>query len=192
MPGLDCPRRRSLRSRGGRQHPSRRSARGVVLIVVLVMLVVIGLTSVGVMRNSLNADQLSNSQRLQSLAMHAAQSGLRFCESELLRPDDEREITLHPVQDPPRWETWATWTDGTAATVPEGRIESDNSSVVPSTRPQCLAELSPATAGSRRVVIVTARGFSPDFSADAATGRTTSGSVVWLQSTVLLGEEATP
>ena len=34
--------------------------------------------------------------------------------------------------------------------------------------------------------VITARGFSPGYAADAVSGVTTAGSVVWLQSTVLL------
>jgi hypothetical protein len=34
--------------------------------------------------------------------------------------------------------------------------------------------------------VITARGFSPGYTADAVTGRTLSGSVVWLQSMVSL------
>jgi type II secretory pathway pseudopilin PulG len=49
--------------------------------------------------------------------------------------------------------------------------------------PQCLVE---ATAVAD-VFTVTARGFSPDFTSDAGTGAIRSGSVVWLQSTILLG-----
>jgi hypothetical protein len=32
-------------------------------------------------------------------------------------------------------------------------------------------------------LVVTARGFSPDYRADSASGKTTAGSVVWLQTT---------
>jgi hypothetical protein len=51
-------------------------------------------------------------------------------------------------------------------------------------RPQCLAEYASATAPSP--IVLTARGFSADYSEDSNTKKITSGSVVWLQSTFVL------
>jgi len=52
----------------------------------------------------------------------------------------------------------------------------------PAKAPQCLIEGNLSLAG---VYVVTARGFSPDYSEDEK-GHTASGSVVWLQSIVAM------
>ena len=158
---------------------------GVALIVALVVLMVIGLTSVAVMRGSLNSDLVANNARVQSFANQAAQMALRYCESELLLGDDDRTITIQAASDPGSWTTFGNWfpAGGMAETVPDDWMASDDSSVVVSVKPQCLAEksgLNPA------IYIITSRGFSPDYSEDED-GRTLTGSVVWLQSQVALG-----
>jgi hypothetical protein len=51
--------------------------------------------------------------------------------------------------------------------------------------PECVVERQGLADGSLAYVI-TARGFSPGYTADGVSGVTTAGSVVWLQSLVLL------
>ena len=109
------------------------------------------------------------------------------------------------------WQCKAAWTgtagEGLAASrtvLPVSEIESGTSSFSPKRLPECVVEwssLHPShpfyvppdpLAGTfvgkppepPRVYVVTARGFSPDYTANAK-GKTTNGSVVWLQSTVL-------
>ena len=168
---------------------------GIVLLVVLVMLVVIGLTSVAVMRSALSADLVSNNERQQALATQAAHIGLRYCEAELVKDGTVQAITVHPAPVVPavaKWKAFENWHTGTAkAVVPVEFLASDKSSFTPATRPQCMAESRTLPSGDA-VVIVTARGFSPDYQADEA-GRTLAGSVVWLQSIVqLVGTPAAP
>lgn len=162
---------------------------GVTLIVALVMLVVIGLASAAVMRGSLTADTLANNARVQSLATQAAQLALRFCETQIERlPADW--VTGFSIQtatatgEAHHWETYDNWTSGgMAMDVPSTVIASTNSTFTPSTLPQCLAEYSNDVTGVK-TVIVTARGFSPDYA--ETSGRQTAGSVVWLQSTLAI------
>lgn len=167
-----------------------RGQRGVALIVALIMLVVIGFTSVAIMRGGLNADMLAQSARVQNFALQAAQLGLRYCEAQIELPDTVRAIVLHPaptVEAPDYlWERFANWTgaDAKAVEVPEDVLRTAASSIVPQAKPQCLVEATGLAGGQS--YYVTARGFSPDFSADSQ-GRTKTGSVVWLQSTVALG-----
>lgn len=166
-----------ISGRGARQH-------GVALIVALVVLVVIGLTSVAVIRGSLNSDLVANNARVQSFANQSAQLALRYCESQLIVSDDDRVIEIQAAATPGQWEDFDNWTaGGLAETVPDDWIKTADSSIVASTPPQCLAEKSTLNAS---VYIVTARGFSPDYSEDA-NGRTLTGSVVWLQSQVAVG-----
>jgi hypothetical protein len=69
--------------------------------------------------------------------------------------------------------------------LPETQIKSVDSAFKPSRLPECVVEKQTLADGNFSYVI-TARGFSTDYASDAATGKTTNGSVVWLQSTILL------
>lgn len=163
---------------------SKAGQQGVALIVALVVLVVIGLTSVAVIRGSLNSDLVANNARVQSFATQSAQLALRYCESQLIVSDDDRVIEIQPAATPGQWEDFDNWSaGGLAESVPDDWIKTADSSIVASTPPQCLAEKSTLNAS---VYIVTARGFSPDYSEDG-NGRTLTGSVVWLQSQVAVG-----
>lgn len=171
-----------------------RSQHGVALIVALVMLVVIGFTSIAIMRGSLNSDMVANNARVQNFAMQAAQLGLRYCESQIDLPEADRDITLHPAPTGSAtdflWENFDNWfgANPKAVVVPDDVLKSAQSSITPAAKPQCLVQATGIAGGQS--YYVTARGFSPDFSADSK-GRTKTGSVVWLQSTVALGTSST-
>lgn len=179
-------------------HASHRSAfgqaraarqKGVALLVALVMLIIIGLTSASVMRGALSSDLIAQNTRVQSLAMQAAQMGLTYCEYKL---EESTPATggsdmakLKTVADGADfWNNLANWTAANYHVVPDDWVSSDDSSFTPATAPQCMVQQLANTAHGDQVFEVTARGFSPDYSADGD-GATTSGSVVWLQSRVL-------
>lgn len=168
-----------------RRAPARLAPRekGVTLIIALIMLVIIGLASVSLMRNSLNTDLVANSGRSQELATQAAQIALRYCETQIQQKPVV--IAIQAAATPPVWQTWTNWTGAgkLAIDIPDAVMQSANSSFLPAYKPQCLAEWSNTPAGSKNI-IVTARGFSPDYAESA--GRTTAGSVVWLQSFLLV------
>ena len=121
------------------------------------------------------------------LANQAAQLALRFCETqvETAQKDWQGGFTIHDAVSPQLWTDFDNWEGGSAiaVTVPAAVMKSDKSSFSPSKLPQCLAEYRTDLGGSMRVIVVTARGFSPDY-AQTEAGRQTSGSVVWLQSTL--------
>jgi Tfp pilus assembly protein PilX len=173
---------------------------GVSLIIVLIMLVIIGLTSAAAMRNATSGEKVTNNLRLQNLAQQYAEAALRYCEAEMLKADADRVVTLAEanISTTPvgaadaatGWGQAASWTGagGIAATktsLPEARVKSQDSSFKPSRSPECVVERQGLVDGSLAYVI-TARGFSPGYTADGVSGVTTAGSVVWLQSTVLL------
>lgn len=184
-------------ARGGAK---RTRLAGVSLIIVLVMLVVIGLTSAAAIRNATSGEQATNNIRLQNLAQQYADAALRYCEGELAKADVDRVASLSEatLSDTPAgtadaatgWGQAASWTGagGIAASrtvVPEARVKSQDSAFRPARLPECVVERQ-VLADGNRAYVVTARGFSPGYVADAATGVTTAGSVVWLQSIVLL------
>jgi len=164
---------------------TRRSAhaRGFSLIFAMLMLAVIGLASAAIMRNATSADQVANGNRLRTQAQQYAQLALRLCESQLALAPSLRSVTLQPAAAPAAWTLPGAWAPGAAAhTLAPAEI---GSAVGPRVPPQCLME---ATAVSG-LYTVTARGFSPDYQADARTGATRNGSAVWLQATIHAQEE---
>ena len=173
---------------------------GVSLIIVLIMLVIIGLTSAAAMRNATSGEKVTNNIRLQNLAQQYAEAALRYCEAEMLKANADRVATLADlnISTTPAgtadaltgWGQAASWTGAggitaTKTTLPEERVKSQDSAFRPSRLPECVVERQGLADGSWAYVI-TARGFSPGYTADGVSGVTTAGSVVWLQSTILL------
>lgn len=165
-----------------RPYPSpyqRQPARGVSLIIAMLMLVIIGIMSVSIMRSVTSTDQVSTGNRVQTQASQAAQLALRFCEDQL---DNQTRVITNPAQTPAAWTIKANWTTGGAnmAYTLRPRDVQGGSANFPAVPPQCLTEVS---AFDPTVYTVTARGFSADYVHDSSYA-TTNGSVVWLQSTV--------
>jgi type IV pilus assembly protein PilX len=173
----------------GRPGHLRPAQRGVALLVALVMLVIIGLTSVSVMRGALSSDLVANNTRVQALAHQAAQLGLAYCERLLndSTPSDGSDMQkLHTTlaTEPSFFNDLSNWTEANVHTVPDDWMASDTSNFTPETKPQCMVEQLNDTDNKDHDFAVTARGFSPDYDRDDD-GNTVSGSVVWLQSRVL-------
>jgi len=173
------------------------------MVIVLIMLVIIGLASAAAIRNATSGEKVTNNIRQQNLAQQYAEAALRYCEAELAKDDGvaatvgrmgttltEANIITVAVGETPGWQQAVTWTgvggaSASLTTLPESRISSSDSAFKPTTLPQCVAEKQTLADGNFAYVI-TARGFSPDYTADAITKQTTNGSVVWLQSTIIL------
>lgn len=176
-------------------HPRQQ---GVVLIVVLIMLVIIGLTSAAVMRNALTADLVSANVRAETLATEAAQLALTYCEQQLLKGGTT--LVLQAADDTKKghWSNLDNWLEGSTKppiSPPNWSTRDDSGSATASAgskAPQCMAEQTtlpgaPTGTTSDIVVIVTARGFTPDYAENPKKkGQVVSGSAVWLQSTLRL------
>jgi type IV pilus assembly protein PilX len=181
-------------------HRSRRDRQGgISLIIVLIMLVVIGMTSAATIRSATSDERVSNNMRMQNLAQQYAEAALRYCESQVAMPDADptRVATLKEgilvqtdIGGAPAWNHDYAWTGiggvalASLTTVPESQIKSLDSSFRPTVLPQCVVEKQVVEVAKPAAYVITARGFSPDYTADAATGKTTGGSVVWLQATL--------
>jgi type II secretory pathway pseudopilin PulG len=161
---------------------ARRRERGISLIIAMLMLAVIGLASAAIMRNATSGDQVATNIRLQTQASQYAQLALRYCARQLaLAPAARRASVAAAFADtPPAWTARANWTTGGLDMAHTLTAADIGSSVPPRVPPQCLVEATIVD----KVYTVTARGFSPDFRADAGNGATRSGSVVWLQATL--------
>lgn len=173
-----------------------RQQRGMSLIVVLIMLIVIGITAASGMRSATSEQRATNNLRLESTAQQYAEAALRYCETQLqITNTATRVVTLRTIptttfqvtgwEDPLSWTAANGRASSTRTSVPANVISTAGITEVPGTLPQCVAETQTQGAGTAtfEVTVLTARGFSPDYAADAD-GKTTSGSVVWLQSII--------
>lgn len=171
---------------------------GVSLIIVLIMLGVIALMSAATLRNASSNERISNNFRMQVLAQQYAEAALRYCETQLTLADALRVVTLREANlygsagpSSSAWQQRATWTGASGpgdagasrTTVPEAVVVSASSAFKPGKLPECVVEKQAVDGGI--VYAITARGFSPDYTADAR-GFTTAGSVLWLQTLVAI------
>jgi len=153
----------------------------MTLIIAMIMLVIIGFTSVAVMRNTLSTDQVAVGTRSQAQALQYAQAALRWCEMrwQAAAPTP----ALLDATTPPHWAVLSNWRGPSAVAYTLSRADlaaTGPGIAFPAHAPQCLSELRAVDGGT--VTVTTARGASLDFSDDAR-GHTRSGAVVWVQST---------
>lgn len=183
---------------------ARHQQSGISLIIVMIMVVIIGLTSAAAIRNATSGERLANNIRQQNLAQQYAEAALRYCESQVVLPTASRVATLQdaniqtiPWTDPATPSVWGqaiAWTAAVAAGQPSSsrtelsidQIRKVNiSSITPTQLPECIVERQ-VMSDNNLSTVITARGFSPSYTRNAGTGATTSGSVVWLQSILIL------
>ncbi len=179
-----------------RLHPQRLQ-RGVSLIITLIMLVVIGLTAASSMKLAISGEGVVNNLREEAQAQQYAEVALRYCEGEMTRASAARPVAA--LQDgalpaavalsATTWNTTATWTGGakTAVTIPNTEVYNNVDSTLRDTEitvlPECRVErvILGAPPAGVTIYLITARGFSPGYAANAD-GTTRRGAVVWLQS----------
>lgn len=174
----------------------KHASQGVSLIIVLVMLVIIGITAATAMRTATSEQRATNNVRMETIAQQYAEAALRFCEGQMKLATISRLAVFQsaslpkPTAPTQLWNIPANWT---AVTAPAGRYDFsaadtniyDASNNPPTTYPQCMVELQTIQAATPfTITVITARGFSPDYARNVATGATTQGAVVWLQSIV--------
>lgn len=188
----------------------RHSCGGGVLVIAMILLVVIGLTAAASMRRTVSSERASNNLRLEGLAQQFAELALRYCESELQQAPGQRSdaylksldtADAVPEADANAWRSFASWKvlPATAASsvavhaveVPDTWVSTlavADRAFTLNKRPQCLVEKVGlgANGQDKTILRVTARGFSPDYTEDDATGAATNGSIVWLRSELVL------
>lgn len=165
--------------------------RGVSLIIVLIMLGVIGLMSAAAMRSATSSEMVARSFRYQLLAQQQAEAALRYCEGQLLLPQEQRVASLSNIavstDDPPSaWTAPENWTGTGGGSASLAAVPADllgPTSSPPQVSPQCLVEKRPWSPGE--AYRVTARGYSTNYSRDSQ-GYTSSGVVSWLQVELLI------
>lgn len=167
----------------------RRTSRGVSLIIVLIMMIIIGITAATAMRSATSEQRATNNQRVEATALQYAEAALRYCESEMVKDTGSRIGSLANANIPAStpgslvWVLPASWNGAGATsrtTVPPDKLQINPAhSVLPANSPQCVVEQN-----SVQGLLITARGFSPDYNADPVTGETLTGAVVWVQSAI--------
>lgn len=170
-----------------------RAQRGISLVIVLVLIGAMALASAASLRASAGSLQLLRVRSMQQLALEQAQLALHYCEAQLRLASSARNPALADAALPltlptaMAWPVAAHWQSG-AIGVPLVLAAPSASSATGLKPASCLVERQLLEGGPVGVpiYIVTARGLSPDHSADASTGMTRSGAAVWLQSAVLI------
>jgi len=162
--------------------------RGASLIILLIMLGVIALTSAASLRSASSNERVSNNFRMHALAQQYAEAALRYCETQMTLADaprvnalKESNLFVTSGSTTPAWRKQGTWSVGSSAartTVPEAFVVSSDSAFKPGKLPDCVVEKQ--TLDNATVYVITARGFSSDYTADGR-GFTVTGSVLWLQ-----------
>lgn len=168
--------------------------RGISLVIVIVLIGAMALASAASLRASAGSLQLLRVRSMQALALEQAHWALYYCEAQLRLASDARNPALAdaalPLTTPAAmaWSVAANWHSGAIGAPLVWPVPSASSA--PGLKAaSCLAErqlLGGGPAAAAPIYVVTARGLSPDHSADAATGATRAGAAVWLQSTVLI------
>jgi Tfp pilus assembly protein PilX len=185
--------------------------KGITLIVVMIMLVLISLASTSAIRSSGNSESIANNARTQSLAFHAAEVGLKFCEDVVL-PHMEATVayykslpsatattptlvsgfvlntapTVVPGVDPPYlWKAITTTWDLTSSVVINvvdlSNINASTTDIYNAYKRSPECLAEYSIPGNFSRAVITARGFGPE----VASGRGKPiGTEVWLQSTL--------
>ncbi len=175
----------------GVQRPGQQ---GFSLVMVLILLGALALASSQALRASSGAEKVGMSWRMQGMALQSAEAALRYCETQLLLPDAERVPALREAALPvaaataPAWAQAARWAPGHLSSPPASWWTPPALAGGPGPAPLCLAEKQPLE--SVHLLVVTARGLSPDWRGEASTGATLGGSAAWLQSILLIHEGA--
>lgn len=167
-----------------------RANRGISLIIVMILMIIIGIAASTSMRNASSEQRATNNQRMEATALQYAEAALRYCETQMkILPATNRAATglqgTIPTTNPGTelWITPATWIGAsgpsvtTSVVVPATIIQDTVNTVLPNRRPECVVETV-----TGQGTVITARGFSTDYTQDVPTGRTKTGAVVWLQS----------
>ncbi len=180
----------------GRGRGAGGQAHGFSLVIVLLLLAAVALGSVHALKLSSGSARAAGGFRMQALAWQAAEAALRYCEAQLMLLDAQRPAALReaamPVTQPssPAWALASRWQGDAVLSPPTEWWRPEDAAVGNWPSPQCLAERQPW--GDLQVYTVTARGWPPGPRLSPGLGVPGTGTVVWLQSVLLLDAAAGP
>jgi type IV pilus assembly protein PilX len=189
------------RPRAVRQHRQQ----GIVLAMALILLVIISLVGALAIRNSTASEKTVNSLRSNSVAMAAAETGLRYCEL-VVQGINNGPTALVPAATIARatvsatisdantstavWQSSATWSSTSLViTVPTTFYQSQSAEAANGVNlknaPVCVIQpYFNASVSTGTGSVVTARGFGNDAQINGNKA-VTEGSEVWLQSILI-------
>ena len=170
------------------QHLRHRSSQqGFVLILALIMLVVLSGAAAWAAKAAISGEQIATNLRTVLTAQQSAEMALRYCENQMLAGNPAGLIVnMDGAPAPIQWKTRSKW-NTLANTLPTSVTNSSNSAGIAMAKPpQCMVEelrLAQSDMQKAQAYLITARGYSPDYSADA-NGKTKTGTEIWVQSSL--------
>lgn len=161
--------------------------RGFVLVLALIMLVVLSAAAAWAAKAAISGEQVANNLRMLTGAQQSAEMALRYCENQMLGGNAAGlKVNMDGAPNPVQWKTRSNWASK-ANTLPASVTNSgDAAGIAMVVRPQCMVEelrLAQSDMQNAQAYLITARGFSPDYSADAS-GKTSTGTEIWVQSSL--------
>jgi type IV pilus assembly protein PilX len=173
----------------------RDSQRGIVLPMTLILLLIMITMGSMTARNAATSVQISNNYRTNSVAFQAAEIGLRYCEAVAANvyeesgsgfPGDKSKVPT--TASSTNWNSLSNWTStnnviSVPASVYKAAQDGVQSDIQLKHAPTCIIDRVASSNSSR--FLITARGRSNDSTIDSTSSRLTSGSEVWLQSTLM-------
>jgi Tfp pilus assembly protein PilX len=167
--------------------------KGFVLILALIMLVVLSAAAAWSAKAAISGEQVANNLRIVTTAQQSADMALRYCENKMIAGNPESTgspaltVNMDGDPNPVKWRTRSNW-DTLANTLPASVTDStDSAGIAMSVPPKCMVEelrLAQSDMQSAQAYVITARGFSPDYTADPTNGKTKTGTEVWVQSSL--------
>lgn len=189
--------RRRRTEGAGRPAAAHAAARGVVLIVCLVVLTVLSLTAAVSVRGASSSDAVAAHARAQAIALQAAEAALLHCERGALVHAGDPDSGIAPAAAPvtpdgsPLWQDPEQW-DGdqraAVVTLPWDTADATGRHTVVQRAPECLVEGYDATRPGS--LVITARGWGPEPQAPGPAGESAGGTEVWLQAVVFVQPDA--
>lgn len=170
-----------------RLSPPKAAQQGFVLILALIMLVVLSAAAAWSAKAAISGEQIANNLRIVTTAQQSAEMALRYCENQMMAGNPAGlKVNMDGAPNPVKWQTRSNW-DTLANTLPNSVTDStDSAGIAMSLRPKCMVEelrLAQSDMQNAQAYLITARGFSPDYTADA-NGKTSTGTEVWVQSSL--------
>lgn len=112
---------------------------------------------------------------------------LRYCENQMLAGNSAGlVVNMDGSAEPDKWKTRSNWNTLANALPASVTNSTDSAGISMTLAPKCMVEelrLAQSDMQSAQAYLITARGFSPDYTADA-NGKTKTGTEVWVQSSL--------
>ena len=160
---------------------------GFVLVLALIMLVVLSAAAAWSAKAAIAGEQIANNLRTVTSAQQSADMALRYCENQMIAGNPAGlTVNMDGAPNPVKWQTRSNW-NTLANTLPTSVTNStDIAGIGMALPPQCMVEelrLAQSDMQNAQAYLITARGYSPDYTADT-NGKTKTGTEVWVQSSL--------